>query len=229
MQSPACKKFLKILIIDDLGNVFNTKTNKPLKIVKKGFFYQNGKFYNLSKVMMYLFRKIPYENSNHIVFEDGNNRNFNLNNISYLIKEEKQPKPDLEALRIILNQLYGYQKKQLIKDFILYRISLSSLELQDNFLISWKDADKKQIVKDYINIPFKSLHQLSKDYNKAYADVRNIVYKYLNEIIQHYAGEMERLKSELNQKPKTLNEFNKIQRKKFALVLNRPKYTNENQ
>ncbi|MGV0931568.1 hypothetical protein ACTS95_14815 [Empedobacter brevis] len=179
--------------------------------------------------MMYLFRKIPFENSNHIVFVDGNNRNFNLNNISYLIKEQNQPKPDLEALRIILNQLYGYQKKQLIKDYILYRISLSSLELQDNFLISWKDADKKKIVKDYINVPFKSLHKLSKDFNKPYSDVRNIVYEYLNEIIQRYAGEMERLKNELNQKPKSLKEFNKIQRKKFALVLNRPKYTNENQ
>lgn len=223
MQSQSQKFFLKTLLIDNNGNVINKKTNKALKISKRGFFTYNGKNYNLAKVMMYVFNKIPFENSNHIEFKDNNPKNYNLNNLSYLHKEPKQPQPNYDTLSIILNQFYGYQMPNLIKDAFLYRTSLNAVEMEKNILISWKDDLAKAIVKDYINYPYKSIHLLSIEYSRTVLDTRHIIYKYLSEIIKVYAGEMERLKSELHQKPKTLKEFNKIQAQKVGLVLNRPK------
>jgi len=183
------KTKLKGISISRTGSVQNTKTGKTLKVTKRGYFTFSGKPISLPKIMMETFSKIPIR-SGQINFIDGNNQNFDIDNIEYKTKLTDIKPPDENDILKILRFYYGSKVTFNIKDVFRYRMFLKIILKQRNFFDMNSNQDNILIFKDYFSIDMPSYLKLSKRHNITVRDAQRTIYLFLNKLIEDFQNEL---------------------------------------
>lgn len=174
---------LKGISISKNGHVINTKTQKPLKVSKRGYFMINQKPINLPKLMLNTFRNIPIK-PGRIVFLDGDKKNYFIENIEYVTKIGKIKPPTETELKTVLSFYFKLDQNFKIRDYIQFRMYLSMILEQRGFFTENKKLPNIHIFKDYISVNMPNFINLSKRNNISVLDAKRTVYFFLNKLIE---------------------------------------------
>ena len=177
------KTSLKGIVISKTGSVKNSKNNQILKVSKRGYFSYSEKSVNLAKLMIQTFKGIKIR-TGQICFRDGNEENFNIENIDYKTKLQKVNKPSETAIINIIKYYFGRNEEINIKDVFRYRMQLKLILDQRNFFKTYKQTLNINVFEDYFSMHYPGLIALSKRNNITVNDAKRTVYFFLNKLIE---------------------------------------------
>lgn len=164
------------------GDVKNTKTNKILKVSKRGYFIYPDQPVNLPKLMLSVFKGIKIR-TGQILFLDGNTQNYSLDNLEYKTKLQRIQRPCENDIKEIIKYYYGKDEIINIKDVYKYRIQLKIILVKRNFFYRNKEVFNIQVFEDYFSIFMPGFLQLSKRNNITVNDAERTIYFFLNKLI----------------------------------------------
>ncbi|TDX84054.1 hypothetical protein [Epilithonimonas xixisoli] len=168
--------------IDTLGTVTNIRTNKILKVGKRGYFTYKDKPINLPKLMLETFNKNPVRNG-HIIFKDGNKKNYNISNLEYQTKlSVVEPPTDTDILNVI-NYYCRHDKLNNLRDVFRYRMNLLAVLSVRNFFLEYKGTQNLDIFKDYATAFAPGFLTLSKKHKITLLESKRTIYFFLNKLI----------------------------------------------
>lgn len=213
---------LKNIFVNKHGELFNYNTKRFLKPNFRGYININSKPYNLAKLILSTFKKIPIRNGK-ILFLNGNNKDFRLDNLFYN-SSPKQIKPNDKDLLFCIRLYFEIEintkaKSPIIKYYL-------------NEIIKFRGFQNRNIMNDdfkiflecYLN-DFWLLNQsqtnIFKKNNYTQINGRNAVNKYLSLLINECLEDFEKgfLKIK-NFKPPTPTKRNKLKEMQKELDIN---------
>lgn len=169
--------------ISKTGSVKNTKRDEILKVSKRGYFTFKNTSISLPKLMIETFKKIPMK-TGQIKYIDGNNQNFNIENLEYKTKLDKIDPPLENDIIEILKYYYGSKETFNLKDVFKYRMHLKIVLDQRNFFIKYKHLPNISIFRAYFSFNMPGYRNLSILHNITVRDAQRTVYFYLNKLIE---------------------------------------------
>ncbi|MBV6880938.1 hypothetical protein NG800_012955 [Epilithonimonas ginsengisoli] len=168
--------------IDRLGTVTNIRTNKIFKVGKRGYFTYKDKPINLAKLMLETFKKIPIRNG-HIIFKDGNKKNYNLSNLEYQTKLSIVEPPTETDIINVINYYCRHDKMVNLRNAFKYRVNLLTVLSLRNFFIEYKGTQNLDVFKDYAAAFAPGFYTLSKKNNITVLESKRTIYYFLNKLI----------------------------------------------
>jgi hypothetical protein len=126
------------LYVSNSGKSYNTNTKRNLAISTNGNITIDGKAYNLAKIVLETFCKIPMR-SGQITFKNGNDKDFYFENLEYK-STIKQTAPDEKDL-IKCIRFYFEVDKKLNKNSLMTKYYLSEIIKKRGFNFKYKGFD----------------------------------------------------------------------------------------
>ncbi|MBC5839214.1 hypothetical protein [Flavobacterium muglaense] len=206
------------LYITNSGKGYNIATKKSLSIVS-GKIIANGKAYNVSKLILETFCKIPVR-SGQIIFKNGNDKDFYFENLDYK-NTIKQPTPN-ESDLIQCVRLYFEVDKKTNKRSDLLRFYISEVIKYRSFATKYTGKDFALFLEYYKteNYLTDNRNQVFEKLGFSIANGNNAINKYLNLLINECLKDFE--KGVLTQK-----EFLKPKPTKTQMLKQAQKTANE--
>ena len=180
--------------------------------VRNGKASVNGKAYNVSKLVLETFYKIPVR-SGQIIFINGNDKDFSFENLQY--KTTIKPPLPVETDLIKCVRFYFEVDKNLNKKSFLIKFYLSEIIKKRGFNLKYKGLDFDLFLY-YFKTEFLYLSENQKavfqKFNYSATNGKNAINKYLNLLIcdcmQDFENGLLEIKN-FTPKPKTKTEINK--------------------
>jgi hypothetical protein len=193
LQSKGYKKTaIKGLFLRNNGKAYNHTTKREINPTTKGMIVFNGKYYNLSKLILATFKKIPVRNG-QILFLNGNNRDFYFENLEYATGTHYSAPSEASLINCI--RLYFEVQKDLTRHDILFKDYLNQIAQLRAFVYAHK-CNEIDLFLDWLK-PFlqsESKAEISKKHGYTVRNGTNIINKYLamlvNECIQDQKNEL---------------------------------------
>lgn len=132
------KSSVKGLYLSKSGKAYNQATNRPLKPSKSGHVAIFGKSYNLAKLILETYKKTPVRNG-QIIFINGNNRDFDFNNVAYATGTQYKAPPESEIVNCI--RLYYEVPKKLNRQNILFKYYLNEIAVKRGFIGRYRESN----------------------------------------------------------------------------------------
>ncbi|REG93008.1 hypothetical protein [Flavobacterium aquicola] len=194
------------LFITNAGLCYNSVSKRSLAI-RKGKTAINGKNYNVAKIVLDTFCKIPIRNG-QISFKNGNDKDFYFENLDYKSTIKQLPPNETDLLQCI--RFYFEIDKKLTTSNILFKCYLNEIAVKRNFIFLYKDNDFILFL-EWLK-PFgtnQSKAEISKTHNYSTINGTNAINKYLtmlvNECMQDFENGKLKVK-EFKPKPPTKNQ-----------------------
>lgn len=168
--------------ITKTGVVKNINTGNILNIENNSSFVFNKKRVNLAKLILQTFNKADYKKG-RIIFKDGNNKNYSIDNLEYKTKNNIINKPDEQCLIDIIKYYNGKNSIKTLKDVWSYRMQMNIILISRNFYSQYDKRDNINVFISYFNFNYPSFNKLSKQYGLSVIDAKMIVYYFLNQLI----------------------------------------------
>lgn len=168
------------LYITNDGKVYNVSTKKSLSIVK-GLIIVNKKTYNLSKLILETFCKIPMR-SGQTYFKNGNEMDFYFENLAYKSTIKQMSPNEADLIKCI--RLYFEIDRNTHKRSLLIKYYISEIIKARNFLYKDKDFD---LFLEYYQCEYLILSNNQKavfdKFNYSVINGKNAINKYLNLLV----------------------------------------------
>lgn len=167
------------LYITNNGLCYNSVSKRYLAI-KKGKITLNGKAYNVSKIILETFCKIPMR-SGQTIFKNGNEKDFYFENLEYTTTIRQTTHNETNLINCI--RLYFEVDKKLTRSNILFKYYLNEIALKRGFdsLFAGNEFD---MFLDWIK-PFRiqSKAEISRKHNTSLTNCNNAINKYLTLLV----------------------------------------------
>jgi hypothetical protein len=132
------KTSTKGLYLTNNGKAYNVTTNNHLSILRQGKVLVNGKEYNIAKLILETFKKTPLRNG-AIVFLNGNNKDFDCNNLQYATGTHYKAPTQASIIKCL--RLYFEVDKNINRNSTLFKLHLKQIALKREFIYLHKDRD----------------------------------------------------------------------------------------
>jgi len=210
LQSKGYKKtFIKGLYLTNKGKAYNSTTGNDLKPRASGKVIINGKEYNLLKLILETFKKIPVR-TGKINFLNGNNQDFNFNNLEYASTGTTHTAPpESEIIKAI--RLYFEVDKNFTANNVFFKSHLKHIATKRGFIIIHTNKAFNLFL-EWIEPQSQSKASISTKHGYTVRNGTNFINKYLSLLIkdclQDYENEILQL-LDFATKPLTTTEKNK--------------------
>lgn len=191
------------LFITNNGLCYNSASKRSLAI-RKGKITINGKAYNVAKLILETFCKIPIRNG-QINFKNGNDQDFYFENLEYTTTIKQTAPNKANLLQCI--RFYFEVDKKLTASNILFKYYLNEIAVKRGFIYLHNDNDFILFL-EWLK-PFginQSKAEISKNNNQSTTNGTNTINKYLamlvNECLQDFKSGKLKVK-EFKPKPPT--------------------------
>jgi hypothetical protein len=168
------------LFVANNGLCYNSTTNRNLAITK-GKITINGKAYNVAKIILKTFCKIPIR-SGQIVFKNRNNKDFSFENLEYATTGTYHAPPkETDLVKII--RLYFEVPKKMNRQNLMYKFHLHEIATKRGFIYlhTGKDFDLfLQWLNPYILAQSQSKQEVSIKNGYSTTNGINAINKYLS-------------------------------------------------
>jgi hypothetical protein len=189
------------LFITNSGLCYNSVSKRSLSI-RKGKITINGNAYNVAKLILETFCKIPIRNG-QINFKNGNDKDFYFENLEYKSTIKQLPPKPVDLIQCI--RFYFEVDKKLTTSDILFKYYLNEIAVKRGFVYLHKDNDFILFL-EWLK-PFgqnQSKATISKNHNYSTINGTNAINKYLallvNECFRDFENGILKLK-EFKPKP----------------------------
>jgi hypothetical protein len=181
LQSKGYKKTcIKGLYLTNKGKAYNCNTGNDLKPRATGKVIINGKEYNLLKLILETFKKIPVR-TGKINFLNGNNQDFDFNNLEYASTGTPHTAPpESEIINAI--RLYFEVPKKINRQTIWFKDYLNQIAKQRGFIYLHHSNDFDLFI-EWLQPFSQSKAQISKTHGYTVRNGSNIINKYLSLLI----------------------------------------------
>ena len=210
LQSKGFKKSTVIgLFLTNKGKAYNYSTNNDLKVLKRGKVIVNGKEYNLAKLVLETFKKIPVRNG-EIIFVNGVKTDFDFNNLEYKTPETLYTAPP-EASIINCIRLYFEVQKKFNRHSVFYKSNMKYIATKRGFIHLQSDKDFNLFL-EWIKALSQSKAKISKLNGYSITNGTSAINKYLTLLVNECLQDQENgilQKKDFELKPPTATEKNK--------------------
>jgi hypothetical protein len=176
------------LYITNDGKSYNVSTKKSLSIFK-GLIIVNKKAYNLSKLILETFCKIPVR-SGQTYFKNGNEMDFYFENLAYKSTIQQKPPNEVDLIKCI--RLYFEIDRKTHKRSLLIKYYISEIIKTRHFEYKDKDFD---LFLEYYKCEYWILSNNQKavfdKFNYTAINGKNAINKYLNLLINDCLKDLE--------------------------------------
>ncbi|WP_395078126.1 hypothetical protein [Flavobacterium sp.] len=212
------------LYVSKTGKAYNYNSNRFLTATGKGTIIINGKGYNFAKLILETFCKIE-NRSGQINFINGNDKDFNFENLEYK-STIKQPPPVAKDLIKCIRFYFEVDKKFTISN-ILYKFYLYEIIKMRNFNYKYKGLDFDLFL-DYSKNDFCVLSNNKKTifdkFKYTATNGKNAINKYLNllicECLQDFENGLLKVKDFKPKQPTKTDTLRAIQKKAIEYGFN---------
>lgn len=179
------KTTIKGLYLTNLGKCYNYSTNRSLTPTVGGKLIFEGKAYNLAKLILETFCKIPVRNG-QIVFLDNDKTNFSFQNLEYSTTgTHHEPPTNADLIKCI--RFYFQVDKKFTTSNILYKFYLYEIAKHRGFIYLHTESDFSLFL-DWLNptisIESQSKGALSKKHGFRFSNGVNAINKYLDLLVK---------------------------------------------
>lgn len=209
------------LYITNNGLCYNSISKRSLTIIK-GKITINGKAYNIAKVILETFCKIPIR-SGQITFKNDNDKDFYFENLEYTSTLKQIAPNETDIIQCI--RLYFEVDKKLTRSNILFKYYLNEIALKRGFIYIHKGNDFS-IFLEWLK-PFRlnqSKAEISKKSNYSKTNGTNAINKYfamlVNECLQDQKNGILEVKDLLKPKPTKTQKLKEAQKLANEMGLN---------
>ena len=173
------KTSIKGLYVTNNGICYNSASKRKLTI-RKGKITVNGKAYNVAKIILETFCKIPMRNG-QTIFKNGDEKDFYFENLEYTTTIKQTAPNEIDLIQCI--RLYFEVDKKLTRSNILLKFYLNEILQKRGFtnLHTGKDFD---LFLDWLK-PF-AIHnkaEISRKHNTSLTNCNNAINKYLTLLV----------------------------------------------
>jgi hypothetical protein len=168
------------------GLCYNLSSKRNLAITK-GKITIHGKAYNVAKIILETFCKIPVR-SGQITFKNGNDNDFDYENLEYTSTIKQTAPNETDIIQCI--RLYFEIDKNLTRSNILFKFYLQEIALKRGFihLHTGKDFD---LFLDWVEaFRIKSKAEISRKHNYSTINGTNAINKYLSMLVNDCLQDM---------------------------------------
>lgn len=181
---------IKGLYIKNDGTAYNFTTHRNLK-ARKSFLHFMGKDYNIAKLVLQTFCKIPIRNG-HIKFKNGIKTDFNYLNLEYKCTVKQNPPNEKDLVLCV--RLYFKVREKFNKNSFMFKYYLDEISKKRGFEITTAKTKGSILFFEWLRFGFnsesKSIYNLGTKHGFSATNGKNEVYKYLNllvnEVIEDY-------------------------------------------
>lgn len=173
------KTTVKGLYLTNKGEAYNIDTNNHLRIARMGKVIVKGKEYNLAKLILETYKKIPVRKG-AILFLNGNNSDYSLNNIKYATGTHYKAPSEANIIKCI--RLYFEVDKNINRTHIFFKMHLKAIALKRGFLCLHNEKDFKLFL-SWIEPFSKSKSALSVDNGYTVINGTDAINKYLSMLV----------------------------------------------
>lgn len=196
------------LYITNNGLCYNSVSKRSLSI-RKGKITINGNAYNIAKLILETFCKIPIRNG-QISFKNGNDKDFYFENLEYKSTIKQLPPKPANLIQCI--RFYFEVDKKLTTSDILFKYYLNEIAVKRGFVYLHKDNDFILFL-EWLK-PFgqnQSKATISKNHNYSTINGTNAINKYLVMLINECQQDFESGKLKVKEfKPKPPTKTQKL-------------------
>lgn len=202
------KTSIKGLYLTNNGKAYNTVTNNYLTVSKRGSVTVNGKQYNLAKLILETFKKKPVRNG-AIVFLNGNNKDFDCNNLQYATGTHYKAPAEASIIKCL--RLYFEVDKNINRNNTFFKLHLKQIAIKREFIYLHKDKGFNLFL-SWLVPHSESKATISTENGYTVINGTDIINKYLqllvNECLQDHENGLLQIK-DFAPKPLTQTEKNK--------------------
>lgn len=209
LQNKGFKKTtVKGLFLTNNGKAYNYTTGNDIKPRTTGKVIVNGKEYNLLKLILETFEKIPVR-AGKILFLNGNDQDFYCKNLAYAVETHYKAPTETNIINCI--RLYFEVQENFNRNNVFYKSHLEYIATKRGFihLHNRKDFD---LFLDWIKPLSQSKSEISKKHGYTVINGTNAINKYLvllvNECLQDKQNGLLKI-LDFEPKPLTATEKNK--------------------
>jgi len=210
------------LYLTNKGLCYNY-TSKRFLTITNGKTAINGKAYNVAKIILETFCKIPVR-SGQINFINGNDKDFSFKNLEY--KSTIKQKPPLATDLIKCIRFYFEVSKNFTTSDILYKYYLYEIIKKRGFNLKYKGIDFDLFL-DYSKNDFKTSNNQNNTFakfNYTATNGKNAINKYLNllifECLQDFENRILKVKDFKPKPPTKTDTLRELQKKATEYGLN---------
>ncbi|MBF7093596.1 hypothetical protein IUY40_18860 [Flavobacterium sp. ALJ2] len=120
------------LFVTNKGDCYNHAINRKL-LINKAKITIKGKAYNVAKIILETFCKIPIRNG-QIRFKNGNNKDYSLQNLEYATTETHHAPKETDIIKVI--RLYFEVPKKMSRQNLIYKFYLHEIAIKRGFVHS---------------------------------------------------------------------------------------------
>ncbi|WP_134355589.1 hypothetical protein [Flavobacterium psychrophilum] len=198
------------------GDLYNHSTQRFLSITAKGTTTINGKTYNVAKIILETFYKIPIR-SGQIDFKNGNNKDFSFENLEYKTTIKQPPPVATDLIKCI--RFYFEVDKKLNKNSLITKYYLYEIIKKRGFELKHKGLDFDLFL-EYAKNDFWILSNNQKNtfdkFNYTATNGKNAINKYLNllicECLQDFENGLLKVKSFKAKQPTKTDTLRALQK-----------------
>lgn len=197
---------VKGLYLTNKGKAYNITTHNNLSIVRHGKVNVNGKEYNVAKLILETFKKIPVRNG-AILFINGDKTDFDCSNLQYATGTHyKAPKQD-NIIKVI--RLYFKVDQKINSSSSLFKYFLKEIATKRKFIDLHTENDFKMFLAWLV--PFSNSKAIiSKEHGYTTINGTDAINKYLSLLINECLTDHENgLLQIMDFAPKTLTQTEK--------------------
>lgn len=209
LQSKGFKKTtVKGLFLTNNGKAYNYTTGNDIKPRTTGKVIINGKEYNLLKLILETFEKIPVR-AGKILFLNGNDKDFNYKNLAYAVGTHYKAPTETSIINCI--RLYFAVEENFNRNNVFYKSHLEYIATKRGFIHLHGNNDFNLFL-EWIKPLSQSKPEISKTHGYSVRNGTNAINKYLlllvNECLQDQKNELLQI-IDFKPKPLTATETNK--------------------
>ena len=212
------------LYVSNNGLCYNSISKRNLSI-RNGKTTINGKAYNVAKIILETFCKIPIR-AGQINFKNGNAKDFSFENLEYCSTVKQPPPVPTDLIKCI--RLYFEVPKNTNTKSLLFKYYLYEIAKKRGFL--WRCETSKDfdlflnwLQTDYTN-ESKSIYNLSLKFGFTATNGKNAINKYLNllinECLQDFENGLLQIKDFAQKPPTKTQKFKQLQKSVYDYGLN---------
>lgn len=178
------------LYVSKKGLCYNSVLKRKLTI-RNGKTTINGKAYNVAKIILETFYKIPVR-SGQINFKNGNNKDFSIENLEYKTTPIQQPPVPTDLIKCI--RFYFEVDKKLNKNSLMTKYYLSEIIKKRGFNLKYNGLDFDLFLA-YFETKFyfmsENQNTVFEKFNYTATNGKNAINKYLNLLISECVQDFE--------------------------------------
>lgn len=203
------KTKINSLYVTNNGICYNSTSKRSLAITK-GKIAINGTAYNVAKLVLETFCKIPVR-SGQITFKNGNDKDYHFENLQYTNTIKQTAPTETDLIQCI--RLYFEVKNKFTTSNILFKYYLNKIASKRGFINSHTGNDFDLFL-DWIE-PFRIKNKagISREYNYSTTNGTNAINKYLSLLVNECLQDQENgLLKVLDFAPKPLTATQKLKK-----------------